>query len=68
MRKPAVRRVRPRLTLDQLPVFDAAEYLNTEGVRLEYLRAALEGRDIEFMRRAISDVERSRWMRPTRPT
>ncbi len=42
--------------------FDAADYLDTAEARAEYMTAALETGDIEFIRDAVGVVARARGM------
>lgn len=42
--------------------FEAADYLDNEEVRLEYLKEAFETRDTEYIARAIGAVAKSRGM------
>jgi probable addiction module antidote protein len=42
--------------------FDAADYLDSEEMRLAYLKEAFETRDTEYIARAIGTVAKSRGM------
>ena len=51
-----------KILVADLPVFDAADYLNSEQACAEYLTAVLEDGDPALLAAALGDVARARGM------
>ncbi|CAM3767805.1 addiction module antidote protein [Roseateles saccharophilus] len=51
-----------KIKVSELPEFDAAEYLNSEGELAAYLTAVLEENDPALLAAALGDIARARGM------